>query len=213
MGTLAEALFTKTQQRVLSVLFGQPQRSFYANELIELAQSGSGAVQRELARLQTSGLVTVCRIGNQKHFQANADAPIYEELRSIVLKTFGMADVVRSALTPLWPLVEVAFIYGSLAKGTEHAGSDVDLMVVGSLPSNAQLLEVLQPAQAQLGRAINPTLYTAAEFTQRVRDGKSFMMRVLEQPKIFVKGTDHDISRISGVGEPGPDRQPEERSA
>ena len=203
MGTLAEALFTKTQQRVLSVLFGQPQRSFYANELIELAQSGSGAVQRELARLQTSGLVTVRRIGNQKHFQANADAPIYEELRSIVLKTFGMADVLRSALTPLWPLVEVAFIYGSLARRTEHAGSDVDLMVVGSLPSNAQLLEVLLPAQAQLGRAINPTLYTAAEFTQRVRDGKSFMMRVLEQPKIFVKGTDHDISRISGVDEPG----------
>lgn len=209
MGTYANALFTKTQQRVLSLLFGQPQRSFYANELIELAQSGSGVVQRELARLEDSGLVTVRRIGNQKHYQANHDTPIFEELRGIVTKTFGVADVLRNVLAPLWPLVEVAFIYGSLAKGTEHAGSDIDLMVVGSLPSNAQLLEALLPAQAQLGRAVNPTLYTVAEFAQRVRDGKAFMLRVLEQPKILVKGNEDDIARISGAGEPRADWQVE----
>lgn len=213
MGTYAEALFTKTQQRVLAVLFGQPHRSFYANEIIELAQSGSGAVQRELARLQASRLVTVQKIGNQKHYQANPDAPIYEELRGIVMKTFGVADVLRNALIPLWPLIEVAFIYGSLAKGTEHAGSDVDLMVIGSLPSNVQLLELLLPTHALLGRVVNPTLYTAAEFSQRVRVGKSFIIRVLEQPKVFVKGNEHDISRIGSAGEPGPDRQVEGRAA
>jgi predicted nucleotidyltransferase len=213
MGTYAEALFTKTQQRVLAVLFGQPHRSFYANEIIELAQSGSGAVQRELARLQASRLVTVQKIGNQKHYQANPDAPIYEELRGIVMKTFGVADVLRNALIPLWPLIEVAFIYGSLAKGTEHAGSDVDLMVVGSLPSNVQLLELLLPTHALLGRVVNPTLYTAAEFSQRVQVGKSFIIRVLEQPKVFVKGNEHDISRIGSAGEPGPDRQVEGRAA
>jgi predicted nucleotidyltransferase len=213
MGTYAEALFTKTQQRVLAVLFGQPHRSFYANEIIELAQSGSGAVQRELARLQASHLVTVQKIGNQKHYQANPDAPIYEELRGIVMKTFGVADVLRNALIPLWPLIEVAFIYGSLAKGTEHAGSDVDLMVVGSLPSNVQLLELLLPTHALLGRVVNPTLYTAAEFSQRVQVGKSFIIRVLEQPKVFVKGNEHDISRIGSPGEPGPDRQVEGRAA
>ena len=213
MGTYAEALFTKTQQRVLAVLFGQPHRSFYANEIIELAQSGSGAVQRELARLQASRLVTVQKIGNQKHYQANPDAPIYEELRGIVMKTFGVADVLRNALIPLWPLIEVAFIYGSLAKGTEHAGSDVDLMVIGSLPSNVQLLELLLPTHALLGRVVNPTLYTAAEFSQRVQVGKSFMIRVLEQPKVFVKGNEHDISRIGSAGEPGPDRQVEGRAA
>lgn len=213
MGTYAEALFTKTQQRVLAVLFGQPHRSFYANEIIELAQSGSGAVQRELARLQASRLVTVQKIGNQKHYQANPDAPIYEELRGIVMKTFGVADVLRNALIPLWPLIEVAFIYGSLAKGTEHAGSDVDLMVIGSLPSNVQLLELLLPTHALLGRVVNPTLYTAAEFSQRVKAGKSFMIRVLEQPKVFVKGNEHDISRIGSAGEPGPDRQVEGRAA
>lgn len=200
MGIYADALFTKTQQRVLAVLFGQSQRSFYANEIIGLAGSGSGAEQRELARLESSGLVTVHRIGNQKHYQANPAAPIFAELRAIVLKTFGVADVLRAALQPVWPLVELAFVYGSLAKGTEHAGSDVDLMVIGALPSNAELLEALMPAQAQLGRAVNPTLYTPDEFAQRVRDGRSFILRVLEQPKIFVKGSEHDISRLGGAG-------------
>jgi predicted nucleotidyltransferase len=213
MGTYADALFTKTQQRVLAVLFGQSQRSFYANELIALAQSGSGAVQRELARLESSGLVTMHRIGNQKHYQANRAAPIFEELRGIVLKTFGVADVLRAALAPLWPQIEVAFVYGSLAKGSEHAGSDVDLMVIGSVPSNAALLEVLLPAQAQLGRVINPTLYTPDEFAQRVREGKSFIMRVLEQPKIFIRGELDDITRLARVGEPGPDRPAQDGSA
>jgi len=125
MGIYVDALFTKTQQRVLALLFGQSQRSFYANEIIGLAGSGSGAVQRELARLESAGLVTVRRIGNQKHYQANPDAPIFAELRAIVLKTFGAADVLRAALQPVWPLIDLAFVYGSLAKGTEHAGSDV----------------------------------------------------------------------------------------
>lgn len=201
MGIYADALFTKTQQRVLAVLFGQSERSFYANEIIALAASGSGAVQRELARLEAAALVTVLRVGNQKHYQANHAAPIFEELRSIVLKTSGLADVLRAALQPLWPFIEIAFVYGSIAKGTERAGSDVDLMVIGSLPSNAQLLECVLPAQAQLGRAVNPTMYTQDEFAQRVRDGRSFIMRVLAQPKVFVKGSEHDIARIGGTGE------------
>jgi predicted nucleotidyltransferase len=209
MGTYADALFTKTQQRVLAILYGQPDRSFYANELIGLAQSGSGAVQRELARLEAARLVTVSRRGNQKHYQANQDAPIFAELHSIVRKTFGLADVIESALAPFWHLIDVAFIYGSLAKGTEHAGSDIDLMVVGALPSNAQLIEALMPAQLQLGRPISPTLYSVEEFVQRIRHRKSFIVRVLEQPKIFLKGSEHDISRINGAGEPGQDRQAE----
>ena len=213
MGIYADALFTKTQQRVLAVLFGQSDRSFYANEVIALAASGSGAVQRELARLEAAALVTVHRVGNQKHYQANHAAPIFAELRSIVLKTSGVTDVLRAALQPLWPLIEIAFIYGSIAKGTEHAGSDIDLMVIGSLASNAQLLEALLPAQTQLGRAVNPTLYTSEEFAQRVRDGRSFIVRVLEQPKVFVKGTEDGIARIGGTGESGAHRQAQGGSA
>ncbi|MDY7575996.1 nucleotidyltransferase domain-containing protein [Actimicrobium sp. CCI2.3] len=194
---------------MLALLFGQAQRSFYGNEIISLAGSGSGAVQRELARLESSGLVTVRRVGNQKHYQANADAPIFPELRSLILKTFGVADVLHDALQSLWPDVQIAFVYGSMAKGTEHAASDVDLMVVGTLPSHTALLEALLPAQGQLGRIINPTYYTTDEFAQRISDGAAFMSRVLAQPKIFVKGSEHDISSLGSAGESGADRKTE----
>ena len=206
MGTYADALFTKTQQRVLGVLFGQPERSFYANEIIGLAASGSGTVQRELMRLEAAALVTVRRQGNQKHYQANQDAPIFSELRSIVLKTFGAVDVVRAALQELLPSIDAAFIFGSVAKGSDHARSDIDLMVIGTVASNAALLDALSPASVQLGRTVNPTLYTPGEFAQRVADGKSFIMRVLEQPKIFVKGSDHDVSRLGGTSQSGENR-------
>src|ERR1700733_16314924 len=111
---LANALFTKVQQRVLGVLFGNPGRSFYANEIIALAGSGTGAVQRELAKLAAVGLVTVRRQGNQKHYQANSISPVYSELRGLVLKTFGLGDVVRAALAPLTPQIRAAFIFGSI---------------------------------------------------------------------------------------------------
>lgn len=206
MGIYADALFTKTQQRVLAVLFGQPERSFYANEIITLAGIGSGSVQRELAKLAAAALVTVKPIGNQKHYQANRDAPIFAELRGIVLKTFGAADVLRDVLQPLWPQIDLAFVFGSLAKGTEHAGSDVDLMVVGTIDSHAELLETLLPARAKLGREVNPTFYTPDEFMQRIREGRSFMTRVLAQPKIFVKGSESDLTQFGGSGESGKDR-------
>lgn len=206
MGTYTDALFTKTQQHVLAILFGEPDRSFYVNEIIGLASSGSGSVQRELARLEAAGIVIARRIGNQKHYQANHANPIFSELRSIVVKTFGVADVLRAALQPLLSTIELAFVYGSMAKGSEHGGSDIDLMVIGAVPTNAALLEALSPASAQLGRSINPTLYTPAEFTQRVVDGKSFIVRVLEQPKIFVKGSEHDVTRLGAAGEFGAHR-------
>ncbi|MES2258824.1 MAG: nucleotidyltransferase domain-containing protein [Pseudomonadota bacterium] len=213
MGIYADVLFSKTQQRVLAVLYGQAQRSFYANEIIALAAVGSGTVQRELARLEASGLVMTKHIGNQKHYQANHDTPIFAELRSIVLKTFGAAGVLRAALQTLLPQVDVAFIYGSIAKGNEHAGSDIDLMVISAALSHGQLLEALMSVKTQLGRDINPTLYTPEEFTQRRRDGKSFILRVLEQPKIFIQGVEHDLTRFSGAGEPGAHRQAEGGSA
>ena len=205
MGTYADTLFSKTQQRVLALLFGQSQRSFYANEIIAFAAMGSGAVQRELAKLVKSALVTVKKVGNQKHYQANHQAPIFDELRSIVMKTFGVADVLRVALQAHWPQIELAFVYGSMAKGSEQAHSDIDLMVIGEQISNAALLDALQPLQQQLGRTVNPTLYTPAEFIQRVRDGKSFIVRVLEQPKIFVKGREDELIRLTGTGESGAD--------
>src|SRR4030088_3828474 len=109
-GSLADALFTKTQQRVMRVLFGQPERSFYASELIRDAGTGSGAAQRELAKLEGSGLILARRIGHQKHYQANAASPLYPELRNIVLKKIGLAEPLRNALKPLSPAIRAAFV-------------------------------------------------------------------------------------------------------
>jgi predicted nucleotidyltransferase len=191
---LADALFSKVQQRVLAVLFGNPDRSFYANEVIALAGSGTGAVQRELARLETAGLVTVKRVGNQKHYQANAAAPVFKELRSLVLKTFGLADVLRAALAPLAGQIGAAFVYGSVAKKQDTAASDIDLMLVSDSLTYADLFTALEKASGRLGRKVNPTVYTQAELGKRMKQGNAFVTRVLAQPKIWLLGAEHDLA-------------------
>lgn len=186
--SVADALFTRTQQRVLGILFGDPERSFFATQIIQRAGSGRGTVQRELERLAHSGLVTVTRIGNQKHYQANAQSPVFEELRSIVLKTSGLADPVREALRPLARKIDLALIYGSVARGEAHAGSDVDLLVVARDLTLEQLYTRIAPAEKTLGRRINPTLYTPEEFRNRSRNS-SFVKKVLAGPVITLLGS------------------------
>ncbi len=190
---MADALFTKVQQRVLAVLFGNPDRSFYANEVIALAATGTGAVQRELARLQSSGLVTVQQIGRQKHYQANRASPVFEELRGLVRKTVGLVDVLRAVLQPLEDRVLAAFVYGSVAKGSDSAASDIDLMVVSDELTYIDLFAALEPAVEQLARVVNPTVYSRAELERRIEAKNSFVCRVLEQDKIWVIGGDDDI--------------------
>ena len=193
--SLSDALFSKTQQRVLGVLFGRPNQSFFANEIIRLAGGGFGAVHRELASLETAGLVTVTRIGNQKHYQANREAPIYEELRGIVLKTVGLADVLRKALAPLAPHIHAAFVYGSVAKGTDTARSDIDLRGVADEVEYGDVFKVASGAEAILGRKINPTVLTSRELKKEsAEDG--FHSRVLAQPKIFVIGSGHELGKL-----------------
>lgn len=187
------ALFTETQQRVLGHLFGQPERSFYAKELIKRTGAGSGAVQRELKRLEESGLVTAHWQGNQKHYQANPDAPIFEELCSIARKTFALADPIRECLDGVQESIKAAFIYGSVAKQSEHAVSDIDLLVVSNEVTYGQLMGALQPAENHLGRRINPTLYSPDEIRQRLSQGNSFLTRILEQPQIWLIGNENDV--------------------
>ena len=191
---MADALFTKTQQRVLSLFFGQPDRTFIQQELIDATGSGSGAMQRELARLVDSGLVTVTRIGSQKHYQPNHAAPIFEELRGIVAKTIGLADPLRAALRPLAKRIELALVYGSVAKGEDRAQSDVDLIVVSRDDADDLTLEHLfarlAPVEKKLGRKINPTLYTHEEFAQRRRSGNAFLQKVLTGKHIILFGSD-----------------------
>ena len=158
--SLADALFGRVRQRVLGLLFGHPDRSFYANEIIGWVDAGSGAVQRELARLEAVGLVVTSRVGRQKHYQANEAAPIYAELRGIVLKTSGLRDVLRGELSPFRGEIRAAFVFGSIAKGSDVAGSDVDLMVISDGLTYAEMFSALEAASSQLARTVNPTIYT-----------------------------------------------------
>ena len=185
---LADALFSGTQQRVLAWLFGQPERSFYATELIGLAGAGSGAVQRELARLAQSGLVTARAVGNQKHYQANPQAPIYAELCGIVQKTVGLAEPLREALAPLASRIHAAFVFGSVAKREDTASSDIDLMLVSDDLTYPDLYAALEAASQRLGRNVNPTLYTPEELAKRVKSKEAFATRVLGQPKLWLIG-------------------------
>ena len=185
---IGDALFTKTQQRVLGLLYGKPEQSYYLNEIVRLAAVGKGSVNRELDKLCAAGLLTVSRQGNQNHYQANANNPIFNELKAITQKTFGVVDIIKAAQAPLLPQLNCAFIYGSVAQGTEHAGSDIDLMLVGDDMSYSEVMELLAPAEKQLGRTINPTLYTVAEFTDRKNNHQPFITRVIEQPKLWLMG-------------------------
>ncbi len=191
--SLANALFPKVRQRVLAVLFGTPDRSFYANEVIALAQSGTGAVQRELLALSESGLLLVSKQGNQKHYQANASAPVFSELRGLVLKTMGLADVIRTALAPLAAQIDIAFIYGSVARQQDNAHSDVDVMIVSPKLGYGEVFGALETAAVSLSRKVNPTLYTPADWAKRIEQDSAFISRVLQQPKIWLVGDEEQL--------------------
>ena len=195
--SVSDALFTATQQRVLSLLFGQPERSFFTKELIELTGGGSGAVQRELARLQQSGLVVQTVLGNQKHYQANAQAPIFAELRGIVGKMLGPADALRQALAPIAAEVRLALLYGSVARRSDTAHSDFDLLLVSDTLTLEQVYAALAPAEQQLGRPVSPTLYTSAEFRKRLEQGNPFLTKILAGNTIALIG-DKDAVAAAG---------------
>jgi len=191
--SLADALFSTVQQRVLGLLFGQPERSFYTGELIQLVGAGSGAVQREIARLEKSGLITMRRSGVQKHYQANPKSPLFHELRSITRKTVALAEPLRGALSSMEKEISAAFVYGSVAKRRDTAASDVDLMVLSDNLTYADVFRALEPLSARLGRTVNPTVYSLAEWTKRVRSGNAFVSRVVAQPKLWLIGSEHAL--------------------
>jgi predicted nucleotidyltransferase len=191
---LADALFTPVQQRVLGLLFGQPDRRFQSAELIRLARGGVGAVHRQLARLAETELVTVTRTGNQKRYQARRDSPVFEELHQLVVKTVGVAEPLRQALARKARVIRAAFVYGSVAKGTDKARSDIDLMVLSDSLRYADLFEALQAAEATLGRTINPTVMTVAQWRAKRARTDSFAARVASQSRVFVIGSDDELA-------------------
>ena len=193
---IGDALFTKTQQRVLGLLFGKPDESFYTNEIMRWVSMGRGTVSRELDRLVSAGLLSITKQGNQNYYQANVNSPVYEELIGIVKKTFGVADQIRDALMPLGENIELAFIYGSIARGTETNTSDIDLMLVGKDLRYGNVVEVFLPLEESLQRTINPTIFDKKDFVSRLKDGDSFVTRVMNQSKIIIKGSEDDFRKI-----------------
>jgi predicted nucleotidyltransferase len=191
--SLSNALFSKVQKRVLALIFGHPERSFYASEIVRNVRSGTGAVERELSRLKSSGLVSVERIGNQKHYRANPDSPIFAELKSLVLKTIALAEPLKESLEPLSDSIDAAFVYGSVAKGTDTARSDIDLMMIGNDLDYSGLYSALQDAEGKLLRKINPTFLSPADWKRKAAEKGSFISKINAQPKIFVFGTAEDF--------------------
>ena len=188
--SLADALFTPVQQRVLGWLFGQPERRFHSGELIQLAHSGTGAVHRVLTRLAQAGLVTATRVGNQKHYQANPASPVFAELAGLIRKSVGLVFPLRQALAPLSNKIDMAFVYGSVARGEAQAGSDIDLMVIAQALDYPTLYEALQPAEAALGRPVHPTLMSAADWRRKQAEADSFAARVAALPRLMLIGGD-----------------------
>jgi predicted nucleotidyltransferase len=192
--SLADALFTPVQQRVLGLLFGQPDRRFQSAEIIRLAKGGTGAVHRQLCRLEAAGLLSVTRSGNQKYYQARPDSPLFAELHGLVTKTVGLVEPLRRALGRHTPAVRAAFVYGSVAKGADTAGSDIDLMVISDRLRYPEVFEALQGAEGALARPVRPTVMTVADWRAKRSRRDSFASRVAAQPKLFVIGSDDDLA-------------------
>jgi predicted nucleotidyltransferase len=180
--SIANALFTNSQARVLRWLFGHPERSFHLSELRRLTGLASASLQRELNRLAEAGLIHSERVGNLRRFQANPQSPVFHELIALTRKTLGIEPMLREALRPLESRLRAAFVYGSVAKQTDTAQSDIDLMLVGEQLLLSEVLDLLIPLETELGRKINPACYTPAEFERRRAEADSFVNRVLAQP-------------------------------
>lgn len=190
--SVALALFSDSQCRVFTWLFGQPERSYHLSELRRLTGLGSASLQRELNRLAEAGLVHSERVGNLRCFKANLQSSVVSDLIGLTRKTLGVEPLLREALLPLLPNLQAAWIYGSVAKQTDTAQSDIDLMLVGENLQLGQVLELLLPLEAQLGRTINPTCYTPAEFERRRAEPDSFVNRILAQAILPLIGDAHE---------------------
>lgn len=176
--SIANALFSKVQQRVLALIFGHPERSFYTSEIVRNVRSGTGAVERELARLQSSGLVSIERIGNQKHYRANHHSPVFDELQSLVVKTVALTEPLRRALEPYADKIKTAFVFGSVAKGADTARSDIDLIVIGNELNYSVLYTALQNAETVLRRKVSPIFLSPEEWRRKASRKTSLSVRL-----------------------------------
>lgn len=196
---IGEALYGRTRQAVLRLLFARPDRRFLQSDVIGYVASGTGAVQRELERLSKAEILLRTREGRQIYYQANPATPIFEELRGLVRKTFGLAQVLQDALAPLASRIDLAFVFGSVASGTEKSSSDVDLLVVSNAVTLSDLIPAIRDAEHELGREVNPSIYSTQDFHDKLRHGQHFLTNVMGSPKLFLIGNDDDIRRLATI--------------
>ncbi len=188
-------LFGKTRSVLLALFYRSNEKSFYLREIIRITGIAPGAVQRELVNLLNMELITRHRDGNQVYFQANGASPIFSEIKSLMIKTFGLADILRSSLKPIKKQVKVAFIYGSIARGSEKSSSDVDVLVVGEV-TFSKVSDLLGAAQQKLDREVNPSVYPEKEFIKKIFEGHHFLNEVIQSPKIMLIGDENDLAKL-----------------
>lgn len=194
---LCTFLFNKTRRSLLALLYGRPDETFYINQLMQSTGSGSGAVQRELKLMTEAGVLSRKQSGNLVYYQANPHCPIFDELKSIVRKTFGVTDVIRQSLATKADKVRVAFIFGSVARSADDRRSDIDVMVVGRI-SFGDVVSLLSSAEEKLGREVNPVVYPVSEFKQKVKEDHHFVKTVLDEgEKIFLIGDEGELARLA----------------
>jgi uncharacterized protein len=192
---LAQLLSSQVRAEILRLLFNLRAAELHGRDIQRRSGLAVGTVQQELKRLVGLGLAIARRAGNRVYFRANAEHPLYGELRSLVTKTVGLVDVLREALTG--DGIQLAFVYGSVASGREGTHSDVDLLVVGEVGLRA-LSTRLRGVAGTIGREVNPTILEAAEFRARVARGEPFLARVLSEPALFVVGTRDELVELAG---------------
>lgn len=190
---MKNALFTDSQAKVHLWIFGQPERFYHLSELRRLTGLSSASLQREINRLVDAGLASSKMQGNQRQISANRQSPLFKELRDLTRKVMGVAPMIQEALLPIENKIEIAFVYGSVAKQSDTAESDIDVMLVGRDLTLSDILEHLLPAEEILCRKINPTYYTVHEFKKRLSDADSFVNKVLSQPTLQIFGNMDDI--------------------
>jgi len=200
MSLLADALFTSTQQKVLGLLYSKVDKTFYTKEIIRTTGMGVATIKRELDRMLAAGILQMRKVGNQHHYQANPECPIYHELMGIVRKTFGLVDVLQHVLLPLDANIDFAFVFGSIAKGEEMAESDIDVFIASESLSFTEVMRVLINAGNELGRPVNPSIYSQHEIEKKLQDKNAFLRRIFEQPKLWLKGSDDDIRQFTEPG-------------
>jgi len=193
---LSEILFGKTRQAVLSLLYGHADESFYLRQIVRVAGGGMGAVQRQINTLVDAGLVTRMHKGKQIYYRANASSPVFGELKSIIIKTSGVGDILKIALATMDQEIDCAFIYGSIARGNEKAASDVDVFIIGRV-AFTDVVAALSPAQDTLGREINPTVYPASEFREKIAKKNHFIKSIMAGEKIYLIGDEHELKKLA----------------